>query len=119
MKRGSCRGDRGSGSLLAVGIIGSTVASLALSLALYVGLGIHQALMHAADASALAAADVAAGIWPGSPCAVADDVATANQVKLDDCAADGLIVTVRTSTGFLGLKLTSSATAGPPVVVTN
>jgi secretion/DNA translocation related TadE-like protein len=113
------RDDSGSGSVLAIGIIGSTVAALALGIPLYMGLSLRQSVATAADASALAAADVAAGVFPGSPCAIARDVARANRADLGGCAVDGLVVTVRANVQFLGLSLASSATAGPPVVVTN
>lgn len=111
--------DAGSGSLLAIALIGATLASLALGVPLLVGIGVRQSVANAADASALAAADVAAGIFAGSPCTVAADVATANGVRLDGCAVDGRVVTVRTSAEFLGIPLATSATAGPPVVRTN
>jgi secretion/DNA translocation related TadE-like protein len=109
----------GSGSLLGLAIIGATIASLALGLPLLAGLGIHQSVATAADAAALAGADVAVGIYPGSPCAVATSVASANHAQLDGCTVDGLVVTVRANREFLGLTLAASATAGPPVVVTN
>ena len=112
-------GDAGSGSLLAVALVGATLASLAFGVPLLVGIGIRQSVADAADASALAAADVAAGIFAGSPCAVAADVASANGVRLERCEVDGLVVTVRTGTEFLGVPLATSATAGPPVVGTN
>jgi secretion/DNA translocation related TadE-like protein len=111
--------DAGSGSLLAVGIIGCVICSLALGVPLFLGLGIHQSVASASDAAALAGADVAAGVYPGVPCAVASAVAAANGARLDRCAVDGLVVTVRTSVDFLGLSLSDSSTAGPPVVVTN
>lgn len=112
-------GDVGSGSLLAIAIIGATIASLALCVPLLVGIGIRESVATAADAAALAGADVAAGIYPGSPCAVAASVATANHARIAGCSVDGLVVTVRASADFLGLHLASEATAGPPVVVTN
>jgi secretion/DNA translocation related TadE-like protein len=112
-------GDGGSGSLLAIAIIGAIVAALALGIPLLIGMGIRQSVAQAADASALAAADVAAGIFPGAPCEVARAVASANGARLDGCVVDGMVVSVRTSAGYLGLSLASSATAGPPVVGTN
>jgi secretion/DNA translocation related TadE-like protein len=112
-------GDRGSGSLLAVAILGAVVGTLALVVPLYVGLGIRESVSDAADAAALAGADVAAGASPGAPCSVAAQVASANRARLDACAVDGLVVTVRTSGEFLGLTLAAAATAGPPVVGTN
>jgi secretion/DNA translocation related TadE-like protein len=90
-----------------------------LVIPLYLGLSIRESVADSADAAALAAADVAAGISPGAPCASAARVAAANRASLEGCSVDGLVVTVRTSAQFLGLTLTSSATAGPPVAVTN
>jgi len=111
--------EDGSGSLLAAGLVGGIVAAMGLVLPLYLGLGIRESVGDAADASALAGADVAAGISAGIPCDVAERVAVANHASLDACSVDGLVVTVRTKTGFLGLTLSATATAGPPVVGTN
>ena len=111
--------ERGSGSLLGLAIAGSVVASMVLVVPLYTGLKIRETVSSAADAAALAAADVASGISPGAPCQVASMIAAANRASLDACAVDGLIVTVRASDHFLGITLTSTATAGPPVVGTN
>lgn len=96
-------------------IAGSIAAGMTLMIPLYLGLGIRQSIAGAADAAALAGADVAAGIAPGSPCQVAASIARANHASLDACIADGLVVSVRASTGFLGLTLSASASAGPPV----
>jgi secretion/DNA translocation related TadE-like protein len=111
-------GDRGSGSLLALAIIGSIAALVTLTIPLCVGLAIRQSVETAADLAALAAADVAAGIAPGSPCAVAGAVAVANRASLVACSVDGLVVTVRTKHDYLGLSLSATATAGPPGAVT-
>lgn len=71
-------------------------------------------MVGAADASALAAADVAVGIVPGFACEQAAAVASANGARLAQCETDGLIVTVVASRPFLGLTITATATAGPP-----
>ena len=100
-------------------VAGSVLAAMALVVPLYTGLGIRESVAAAADAAALAGADVAAGISPGTPCQVATRVAAANRASLGACTVDGLVVTVRARAGFLGITLASTATAGPPVVVTN
>jgi secretion/DNA translocation related TadE-like protein len=107
-------GERGSGSVLAVGLIGAVVALVALALPLYIGLATRRAVAGAADAAALAAADVASGLEPGYPCAAADRVASANRAILASCAIDGLVVTVSVSRVILTVDVTSTATAGPP-----
>jgi secretion/DNA translocation related TadE-like protein len=105
--------DEGSGSLLGVAIIGSLAGVVLMTLPLYMGLGARESVARAADASALAGADVAAGISPGVPCAVARSLATANRVLLAGCDVDGLIVTVTIRASVLGLPLVASASAGP------
>ena len=108
------RGDRGSGSLLGLAIVGSLAAVVTLLVPLIVGLGIRESLSDAVDAAALAGADVAAGIAPGIPCEAAARLAEANGVSLEACAVDGLVVTVRADRQFLGIELDATATAGPP-----
>jgi secretion/DNA translocation related TadE-like protein len=113
------RGERGSGSLLGLAIVGSIAAVAMLSVPLYLGLSRRQSVEGAADAAALAAADVAAGVSPGIPCEVARRVGAANGASIGRCDIDGLVVTVESSTTFLGLRLRATATAGPPDAVTN
>jgi len=73
-----------------------------------------QALAGAADAAALAAADVRVGLEAGEPCAVAARVATANGGSLASCSVDGLVVTVVVSSSIAGFAVGVAATAGPP-----
>jgi secretion/DNA translocation related TadE-like protein len=108
------KGDRGSGSILAVVII---AAVLTLSFALVPLYGVYLAkrqVAGAADAAALAAADVAVGLSPGNPCPIAASVARANHVSLRACRLEGVIVTVRVSASVLGFTVPAIATAGPP-----
>jgi secretion/DNA translocation related TadE-like protein len=107
-------GEAGSASVLAVGIAGVLVMTVAAVLPLYIGMSVRQSVISAADAAALAAADVAVGILPGIPCEIAATVATANGAVLTACVLDGLVVTVSTQRDFLGLALRADATAGPP-----
>lgn len=77
-------------------------------------LSVRQAVAGAADAAALAAADVASGLLPGFPCAQAERVAEANGATLEACHVDGLIATVSVGSSVLGIPVTAGATAGPP-----
>jgi secretion/DNA translocation related TadE-like protein len=115
------RGDpsAGSGSLLGIAICGGIAATVALLAPLFIGLTLSSEVRGAADAAALGAADVAAGIVPGAPCADAASVAIANGVILRGCQVDGLVVTVSVGTTFWGIPLFATATAGPPSLVTN
>ncbi len=111
--------DSGSGSILAVGIVATVIALTSLLLPLgAVFIARHQATA-AADAAALAAADVAVGIVPGHPCQAAAVVATANRASATGCRVEDLVVTVRVAVPVLdlpvlGLRVQAIATAGPP-----
>jgi secretion/DNA translocation related TadE-like protein len=111
--------DAGSGSLLGLALVGCVGSVVMLLVPVSAGLGIRETVGGAADASALAAADVAAGIAPGFPCDTARVVAAANGSVVTACAVDGLVVTVRVERTFLGMPITAISTAGPPGVVTN
>ena len=108
------RGERGSGSILAVSILGAMMALVSLLIPLAVVLSAKQHAAGAADAAALAAADVAVGAIPGIPCEVAATVARANRAELSGCRVDGAIVTVAAGTTVLGFAVSARATAGPP-----
>ena len=105
--------ERGAGSVLAVAIVAAVIAVTALALPLYMVLAAKQAAGGAADAAALAAADVRVGIVPGEPCVVAASVASANGAELGACEFDGLVVTVTAHTRVAGFAVEASATAGP------
>jgi secretion/DNA translocation related TadE-like protein len=107
--------DRGSGSLLAIALVGSVTALAALGMPVFVGLAVRQSVAAAADAAALAAADVLSGLESGYPCDVARRVAEANAALLASCVADGLTVTVSATRAFAGITVRSFATAGPPI----
>jgi secretion/DNA translocation related TadE-like protein len=109
----------GSGSLLGIAICGGVAATVALLAPLFIGLTLRAEIGGAADAAALGAADVAAGIVPGTPCAEAASIAVANGAILSGCQVDGLVVSVSVSTTFWGIPLVAAATAGPPSLVTN
>lgn len=107
-------GDRGAASVVAVGMIGALTALTALTVPLYSALALKQSVSAAADAAALAAADVAVGRAPGFPCEVATRVAAANGASVTACSVDGLIATVTVERTLLGVPVAATATAGPP-----
>lgn len=106
--------DAGSGSVLALAVLGATLVLLLTLLPLSMALSVRQTVAGTADAAALAAADVASGLLPGFPCAQAEIVARANATSLEACHLDGLIATVRVGSTVLGIPVTALATAGPP-----
>jgi secretion/DNA translocation related TadE-like protein len=107
-------GDTGAGSVLALAIIATVVVVTLSVTALGAGLVVRQRVIGAADAAALAAADVLLGASPGVPCAVARHVAEANDASLDACELDGYVVTVSVRAGFAGVAVGARSTAGPP-----
>ena len=107
------RQERGSGSIVTVGLGAALVAMLTLLLPLYTGLATRHAVAASADAAALAAADVASGLLTGFPCQRAEAVARRNATALDDCVIDGLVVTVSVSRSIFGVAARATSTAGP------
>lgn len=108
------RGERGSASVVIVGLMAGIAALTSLAIPLYSALAMKQSVAAAADAAALAAADVAVGRAPGFPCEVATRVAAANGASVTACKVDGLVATVSASRFLLGIPVVSTATAGPP-----
>ena len=107
-------GERGSGSVLAVAVVGAVAALTLLLLPILGLLTIGQSVRAAADASALAGADTAAGLVPGVPCELAQRAADLNTARLVECTVDGLVVTVTVTRNAGGFVLSSRARAGPP-----
>lgn len=75
-------------------------------------LAARTALHGAADASALAAADVLFGLASGEPCDRAAKLATQNGAQLSTCEVRQTTVTVRVERAILGLRVHASARAG-------
>ena len=110
-------GERGAGTVLALGL-GMLVVLAAILIALLAqSAAMASRAAAAADLAALAAADAARGITPGDPCAVAVDVAYRNGANVLSCAEGaGHTVQVRTELTVrtpLGAA-TGLARAGPP-----
>lgn len=105
-----------AGSALAAGLL-TVAASLSLGLAAVGGAAVTaQRSAGAADAAALAAADVISGAVAiaDEPCAVAARVATASGATLTRCDVDGFVATVQVEAAYAGLAAVSRARAGPP-----
>ena len=111
------RGERGAGTVLALGLGLLIVLAAVLVALLAQSATMASRAAAAADLAALAAADAARGIAPGAPCAVAGDVADRNGARVLSCAeGPGFTVQVRTELAVrtpLGTA-TGLARAGPP-----
>lgn len=107
-------GESGAGAPLVIGAIAAVMiagltligAASAVAGALRVGV--------AADAAALAAADVMLGWVAGDPCETAARVARAHDTALVDCRAGDLSMIVTARATILGVTVERSARAGPP-----
>jgi len=122
--------QRGSGTVLALGLILVLLTLLAAVHAVSLVAASSAQAARGADLSALAAADAARGLTSGSPCAVAEIVADLNEVELTRCTVtgdDGTEVIVESavpilpgdlldpnSLGLPELTSRSAARAGPP-----
>lgn len=110
----SVRAERGAATVLALGIVGVLMSVTAGAVAVAGASVSHQTAAGAADAGALAAADVASGRLPGSPCAIAEAVIRANGVRMGACEVDGLVASVSAAVHYLGFTVSAEARAGPP-----
>ncbi|MER3388415.1 MAG: hypothetical protein RJQ01_00125 [Microcella sp.] len=106
--------DRGAGTPLVVGVLAAVViAGLTLVGAASAVVGAQRAGA-AADAAALAAADVMLGWISGDPCATAERVARAHGAELAACRPQGFSMVVTVRVPVFGLAVERSARAGPP-----
>jgi secretion/DNA translocation related TadE-like protein len=106
--------DRGSGSILALAVIGVTMVLTAVVVPTFAVLAVGQSVRSAADSAALAAADTASGAVAGVPCEMAAAAATLNGASVADCVVDGLIATVAVTRSVGGFTMVTRARAGPP-----
>ena len=106
--------DSGAITVLAAAIVGLvTATSLAVAAAAGVLVERHR-LGAAADAAALAAADVASGLVGGIACDAAERLAWANRARLTRCLIEGSEATVRVTSTVGPFALSAAATAGQP-----
>ncbi len=108
------RAERGSGTVLGLGVLAAVAGITIVVLPLYSAFAGRQAVSGAADAAALAAADTRAGVVSGYPCDLAHAIAELNATRLVSCDLDGLVATVAVSRKILGVDVVVFATAGPP-----
>jgi secretion/DNA translocation related TadE-like protein len=106
--------ERGSATVLALGIVTALVCLSTGGITIAGACVAKQRAAGAADLGALAAADVASGAIPGTPCAEAERVVRANGASLGVCDVDGAVATVTASLGYLGFGVDAEARAGPP-----
>lgn len=83
------RSERGSGTVVALGIIAVLMILLTVISVLGAAAVAKAQAVRAADLASLAAADTARGLNAGDPCTVAEQVAAKNGGVLADCTVGG------------------------------
>ncbi|HEY8753779.1 MAG TPA: Rv3654c family TadE-like protein [Arthrobacter sp.] len=109
--------ERGSGTVLAVGLAMVVIMAMALMLLLAQSAVMASRAAAAADLAALAAADALRGITSGDPCTVAAEVAAHHAATIVSCTEGaGQSVTVRTDLNARTIfgAASGQARAGPP-----
>lgn len=108
---------RGSGTVIAVGIIGAILALTAGLLAALVTVAAHTTASVAADAAALAAANTASGRVAGDPCRAAEEAAALHDAMLITCESSLRESTVRVAITAGAIHAEATARAGQPKLV--
>ena len=105
--------NRGSGTVLGLGVVLTTLgALLASNLAVFVFFSAEKLAVQA-DQIAVAATNSARGLSSGHPCQVADQIATMYMVSLDSCRIVGFDSFIRLRSVVVGIELKASSRAGP------
>lgn len=113
----SSHGERGSGTVLAVGLALTVLAAMAIALLFVQAAVFAGRAASAADLAALAAADALRGLTEGEPCTVALEVASRHGATVVSCIEGaGQTVEVRTELveRTVAGPATGQARAGPP-----
>jgi secretion/DNA translocation related TadE-like protein len=106
--------DNGGSTVVVAGLLVALAALGVVMVGSHSALAVRSRAAGAADAAALAAADVLSGAVAGLPCERAATAAEANGVELTACLAAGVEATVEVSTAFGPFVVGARATAGPP-----
>ena len=105
--------DRGSGTVLALAVIFTCIASFGVAQVVALEALTQARLDAAADSAALAADDALRGLTVGYPCEIAKAVALENMANLDECRIVGFEAFVNLQVKSMGIVLNASARAGP------
>lgn len=106
--------ERGSGSVLALVTVAVIAAVTAAAVLVCGAWAARERAAVAADAAALAGAEVAVGRAVGEPCAQAEVVARSNGAALVECTVTGVVVRVGAVVPYAAWQARASARAGPP-----
>ena len=103
---------RGSGVVVALGVLASTVVLAGVCLVAVDVLRWADRTQVAADLAALAAMDVSAGLVPGRPCVIAREIGRQHGVQVVLCEVESSRARVIAMTNRRGLVIEKRAQAG-------
>ncbi|PPG42233.1 Rv3654c family TadE-like protein [Pseudoclavibacter sp. RFBA6] len=107
-------GERGAGGVVMLAVSLLLLALTVGAVNVLSAFPAKQTAHAAADAGALAAADVASGLKPGDPCEEAARVVTANGASLEACTVSGREAVVRVRVESGPFVFSEPSRAGPP-----
>jgi secretion/DNA translocation related TadE-like protein len=105
--------DSGSGTVLALAVIGLSVACFGISQTIALNLLSEARLQAATESATLRADDALRGLTTGYPCEIAREIAEENMVILDECRIVGFEAFVKLRVQGIGIVLNATARAGP------
>lgn len=106
-------GERGSGTVMALGFVSLSICLFGLSQIVSVNLISQQRLQATVDAMAVAAADSLRGLNTGFPCPTASQLGLNVGVRLDTCRIVDSEVFISAYSLGVGIVLNAKALAGP------
>ncbi|MCI2959660.1 hypothetical protein MN032_18655 [Agromyces atrinae] len=104
----------GAASVVIVGLLAAVLLVVSAAVSVLSLLPATVTAANAADAAALAGADVLAGVVSGEACEIAERAASLGGATLESCTIDGPVVEATTSLVVLGLPVIARSRAGPP-----
>lgn len=107
------RTELGSGTILALAVIGLSVACFGISQTIAMHLLSEARLNAIVESAALSADDALRGLITGYPCEIARQIADQNMAILDECRIVGLEAFVKMHVQSMGIVLNATARAGP------
>lgn len=111
-RRASCLDDRGSGTVLGIGVMVAIVLTLALLLTGSAALVTHHSAQNAVEQAALAASDAAIGSREGYPCSIAMAQARTVAAHVVSCHVRGTHARLIWRISVLGFPVDVKAQAG-------
>lgn len=105
--------ERGSGTVLSLGLAAATLALGGVLVATVHLVSVAQQVQQVANLAALAASDTAIGVTPGLPCRTARTIVTLHGFALTSCELEGSRARVSVADSLWGVNVSRGAEAAP------